>query len=102
VDRQDALDAGFNPAGLIERLALWAVAISARVVGGLLEATIGTHVEMAAECSRPTCDECACSVLLAWGQGVELAIPVEVAAKDVRHLERRSRRRRARRASDVR
>src|SRR5450759_2145895 len=37
VDWQDALEASLDPAGLIERLALRAMAIPARVVGGRLE-----------------------------------------------------------------
>jgi hypothetical protein len=57
---------------------------------------------MAAERGRPARDDGACNVVLAFCQGVELAIVIEVAAKDVRHLERRSRHLHARRASGVR
>ena len=56
---------------------------------------------MAAERGRPARDDGACDVVLAFCQGVELAIVVEVAAKDVRHLERKSRHLHARRASGV-
>ena len=56
---------------------------------------------MPAQRSRPARDEIAHDGLLARGQGVELAIFVEVAAKDVSHLERRSRQHHARRASGV-
>jgi hypothetical protein len=101
VDWQDALDASLDPAGLIERLALRTMAISARVVGGRLESAGGAEVEMAAERGRPARDDGACNVVLAFGQGVELAIVALVAAKDVRHLERRSHYLRARRASGV-
>jgi hypothetical protein len=77
------------------------MAISARIVGWPLEATRGAQVKVPAQRSRPARDQIAHDGLLARGQGVELAIFVEVAAKDVRHLERRSRQRHARRASGV-
>ena len=77
------------------------MAIPARVVGGRLESAGGAEVEMAAELWRPARDDGACSVVLAFCQGVELAIVLEVAAKDVRHLERRSRHLYARWASGV-
>src|SRR5450759_1592898 len=102
VDGQDALEAGLDPAGLVERLTLGAVAISARVVGGRLETAGGAEVEMAAERGRPTRDDGVCNVVLARGQGVDLAIVVEVAAKDIRHLELGTRHLPTRRASGMR
>jgi hypothetical protein len=77
------------------------MAISARIVGWPLEATGGAEVKMPAQRSRPARDEITHDGLLARGQGVELAIFVEVAAKDVSHPERRSRQHHARRASGV-
>jgi len=71
------------------------------IVGWPLDATRGAEVKMPAQRSRPARDEIAHDGLLARGQGVELAIFVEVAAKDVSHLERRSRQHHARRASGV-
>ena len=99
---QDALQARLDPTSLTERLALGTVAIPARVIGGRLKAAAGTPVEMAAERGCPARNDGACSVLLGRGQGMALAIPVEVAAKDVRHLDRRSHHLDARRASGVR
>jgi hypothetical protein len=101
VDGQNALQASLDPASLPERLSLWTMAISARVVGWSLKATRGAEVKMPTQRSRPTGDKVAHNSLLARGQGVELAIFVEVAKKDVRHLERKSRQHYARRASHV-
>ena len=101
VDWQDALKATLDPAGLVERLAFRTMAIPARIVGRRLEAAVGADVEMAAERGRPTRDDGACNVVLAFCQGVELAIVALVAAKDVRHLERRSHYLHARWASGV-
>jgi len=78
------------------------MAISARVVGGRLETAVGAEVEMAAKRGCPARDDGACNVVLAFCQGVELAVAVEVAAKDVRHLERRTHHRHTRRASAMR
>ena len=72
------------------------------IVGWPLEATGGAEVKMPAQRSRPARDEITHDGLLARGQGVELAIFVEVAAKDVRHLERRRHHRHTRRASGMR
>jgi hypothetical protein len=85
VDGQDALKAGLDPTGLIERLTLGTVAISAGVVGRRLEAAVRAAVQVAAERRCPARDDGACNVVLAFCQGVALAIVVEVAAKDVRH-----------------
>jgi hypothetical protein len=78
------------------------MAIPARVVGGRFESAVSAAVKVATERGRPAPDDGACNVVLAFCQGVELAIVVEVAAKDVRHLERRTHHLRARRASGVR
>jgi hypothetical protein len=102
VDGQDALKAVLDPTGLIERLTLGTVAISARVVGGLLEAAVRSAVQVATERRCPARDDGARNIVLAFCQGVELAIVVEVAAKNVRHLERRTHHRHTRRASGMR
>jgi hypothetical protein len=102
VNGQNALQTSLDPSSLPERLAFWTMPVSARVVGWPLEATGGAEVKMPAQRSRPARDEIAHDGLLARGQGVELAIFVEVAAKDVRHLERRRHHRHTRRASGMR
>jgi hypothetical protein len=57
---------------------------------------------MAAERRRPARDDGAGDVLLSFCQGVALAIVVEVATKDVRHLECGTYHRHTRRASGMR
>ena len=62
----------------------------------------GSAVQVAAERRRPARDDGVCGLLLSFCQGVALAIGIEVAAKDVRHLECGTYHRHTQRASGMR
>jgi hypothetical protein len=78
------------------------MAIAARVVGGRLESAVGTAVKVAAERRYPARNEIASDGHLAFFQGVDLAIVLDVAAKDIHHIEHRTHHRHTRRASGTR
>ena len=84
---QDARHALLDPARLPQRLALGAMAVATRIVGGPREAARGAHLEMPAERSGATAHHVAGDALARWRRDVALAEGLEVVAEDVGHFE---------------
>jgi hypothetical protein len=94
VGGQHARHALCDPAGLVERLALWTVPVATRVVGELLDvAARGAHVLVAAELGRPAASNVAQDGLLLRRQSVSACEVLAVSTDDVRDLQQRLRRR---------
>jgi hypothetical protein len=87
--REDALLPRLDPHGLLRRMALRAVAITARVVGRLREAARPADVEVPAEHRRPAGLDVAHHLALLAGRRVSLPPGLAVGAEDVRNLELR-------------
>jgi len=88
---QNAIKAGLDPSGLGQGLALGAVAISTRVVGGPLESAGRAGIHMPAERGGPARHEVAQDRLPGQGQSVALPVAIEMSPKNVGQLEARTR-----------
>ena len=87
--RHDPLATLLDPPCLREALALWAVAIAARVVGGGLVSTVGAHVQVPAQRSGPAALDRRHDFALLERRDALVPIGLTCGAKDVRHLEAR-------------
>lgn len=87
VYRQNAFEPGLDPAGLVERLAPWAMSIPTRVVRGPLEPARSAYLQVSAERGGSASHQVAYDRLLGRDQGVAVAVGIEMPTENVGDVE---------------